>query len=250
MKCFIICLLTLLSWLPAWSQRSSYDPAAKPPAKQGDGFVDFALKQFNPQNKDYGCQIDDARKLLVDETIRSVTSWALLVTLSFLVLSFFLLLQQHRERHRREIIAAGLLAQYHNALAEARSQATEAIRQYNELVNRTNAAVEAALRAASQTPEPAQARTSVATPARDLKPPKPAAAAQPKDKIKTGENGAGRAEAVPQNREVEGDVIAQIGALHQQLRDSHEREKNLQKELMKMQRRMEVAQPKEANITG
>jgi hypothetical protein len=250
MKRFIICLLISLSWLPAWSQRSSYDPAAKPPAKQGDGFVDFALKQVNPQNKDYGCQIDDARKLLVDETIKSEGSWAVLVALSFLILSFFLLLHQHRERNRREVIAAGILAQYHNALSDTRSQANEAIRQYNELVNKTNAAAEAALRTASQLPEPAQAAASVAPPARGLKPPKPAAAAQPKDKIKTGENGAARAEAAPQNREVEGDVIAQIGALHQQLRDSHEREKNLQKELMKMQRRMEQAQPKEANITG
>src|SRR5215467_3906069 len=106
MKCFVICLLTSLSWLPAWSQRSSYDPAAKPPARQGDGFVDFALKQVNPQNKDYGCQIDEGRKLLVDETIKNVTFWALLVALSFLVLSFFLLVHQHRERKRREIIAA------------------------------------------------------------------------------------------------------------------------------------------------
>src|SRR5215831_6149579 len=250
MKCFIICLLTLLSWLPAWSQRSSYDPAAKPPAKQGDGFVDFALKQVNPQNKDYGCQIDDARKLLVDETIKSVTSWALLVALSFLVLSFFLLLHQHRERKRCEIIAAGLLAQYHNALTEARSQANEAIRLYNDLVNKTNVAVETALRAASQAPEPAQARTSAATPVRDVKQPKPASGPLPKDKIKTGENGAGRSEVAPENQEAEGDLIAQINTLQQQLHSSHEREKNLQKELMKLQRRMEVAQPKEANIGG
>src|SRR5215472_13640768 len=140
MKCFIIYLLTLLSWLSAWSQRSSYDPAAKPPTKQGDGFIDFALKQVNPQNKDYGCQIDDARKLMVDETIKSVNSWAVLVALSFLTLSFFLLLHQHRERKRREIIAAGLLAQYHNALADARGQSQEAIRRYNELVTKTNRA--------------------------------------------------------------------------------------------------------------
>jgi len=250
MKCFIICLLTLLSWLPAWSQRSSYDPATKPPAKQGDGFVDFALKQVNPQNKDYGCQIDDARKLLVDKTIKSVTSWALLVALSFLVLSFFLLLHQHRERKRCEIIAAGLLAQYHNALTEARSQANEAIRLYNDLVNKTNVAVETALRAASQAPEPAQARTSAATPVRDVKQPKPASGPLPKDKIKTGENGAGRSEVAPENQEAEGDLIAQINTLQQQLHSSHEREKNLQKELMKLQRRMEVAQPKEANIGG
>src|SRR5579859_1891999 len=142
MKFFIIFLLILLSWLPGWSQRSAYDPAAKQRTKQGDGFVDFALKQVNPQNKDYGCQIDDARKLMVDETIKSVESWAVLVALSFLILSFFLLLHQHRERDRREIITAGFLAQYHNALADARSQSDEAIRRYNALVNRTNTVAE------------------------------------------------------------------------------------------------------------
>lgn len=250
MKCFIICLLFSVSCLPAWSQRSSYDPAAKQPAKQGDGFVDFALKQVNPQNKDYGCEIDDARKLLIDETVKSVTSWAVLVALSFLILSFFLLLHQHRECHRREIIAAGLLAQYHNALADARSQADEAIRQYNELVNRTNTTAEAALRTASQSPEQAQGTASAANPARDVRQPKPASTDQAKDKIKTGENGAGRAEAAPQNREAEGDLIAQISTLQQQLHASHEREKNLQKELTRAQRRAATAQPKEANIAG
>jgi hypothetical protein len=250
MKYCTICLLILLSWLPAWSQRSAYDPAARQPAKQGGGLVDFALKQINPQNKDYGCQIDDARKLMVDQTIKSVTSWEVLVALSFLILSFFLLLHQHRERNRREIIAAGLLAQYHNALADARSEADEAIRRYNRLVNRTNTAAEAALRTASQPPERAQATASAAHSPRDVKQPKPASAPPPKDRIKTDENGAGRTEVAPQNREPEGDMIAQISTLQQQLHDSHEREKNLQRELMKMQRRMEAAQPKDANIAG
>jgi hypothetical protein len=241
MKRFIICLLIFLSWLPAWSQRSAYDPAATQPTKQGDGVVDFALKQINPQNKDYGCQIDDARKLMVDETIKSVTSWALLIALSFLILSFFLLLHQHRERNRREIIAGGLLAQYHNALADTRSQAHEAIRRYNALVNRTNTAVEAAFRTASQPPERAQATASAAHSARDVEQPKPTSAPPPKDRIKTDENGAARTEAAPQNREAEGNLIAQISTLQQQLHDSHEREKNLQKELAKAQRRVATA---------
>lgn len=250
MKCFIICLLLSVSWLPAWSQRSSYDPATRQPTKQGDGFVDFALKQVNSQNKDYGCQIDDARKLLVDQTIKSVTSWAVLVALSFLILSFFLLFHQHRERSRREIIAAGILAQYHNALTDARSQADDAIRRYNELVNRTNTAAEATLRTASQPTERAQATASAAHSTRDVKQPKPASAAQPKDRIKTDDNGAGRTEAVPQNPEAEGDLIAQISTLQKQLHDSHEREKNLQKELTKARRRAPMTQPNEANIVG
>jgi hypothetical protein len=249
MKFLIIYLLILLSWLPAWSQRASYDPAARQPAKQGDGFVDFAFKQVNSQNRDYGCQIDDARKLMVDQTIKSVTSWAVLVALSFLILSFFLLLHQHRERNRREIVAAGLLAQYHNALADARSQADAAIRRYNALVDRTNAAAEAALRTAPQPPEPAQTTAARPSQHREVKP-QLASVPPAKDKIKAGENGAGRNEAMQQNREPEVDLIAHFSTLQQQLHASHEREKNLQKELAKAQRPAATAQPKEANIAG
>jgi hypothetical protein len=249
MKYCIISLLILLSWLPARSQRSAYDPAAKQPVKQGDGFVDFALKQVNPQNKDYGCQIDDARKLMADQTIKSVDSWAVLVALSFLILSFFLLLHQHRERNRREIIAAELLAQYHNALADARSQADAAIRRYNALVNRTNTAVEAALRTASKPPEPAQTTAARPSQHREVKP-QSASVPPTKDKIKAGENGAGRNEAMQQSPEPEVDLIAQISTLQHQLHASHEREKNLQKELAKAQRPAATAQPKEANCAG
>ena len=248
MKSYVVIVL-IMSWLPAAGQRSSYDPAAKQPGKPRDGFVDFAIKQINSQNKDYGSQIDDARKLLVDETIKSVPSWALLVALSFLILAFFLLLHQHRERHRREIIAAGLLAQYHNALADARGQADEAIRRYNELVNRTNTAAEAAHRPALHPPERVQATAPAPGVDRDVKP-KPSPVPTSKDRIKTGEKGTGGTQAVPQSPEAEGNLIAQISTLQQQLHSSHEREKNLQKELTKAERRLAAAQPKEANIAG
>ncbi|MBZ5505097.1 MAG: hypothetical protein LAO78_06395 [Acidobacteriia bacterium] len=249
MKSYVVIVLIIMSWLPAAGQRSSYDPAAKQPGKPRDGFVDFAIKQINSQNKDYGSQIDDARKLLVDETIKSVPSWALLVALSFLILAFFLLLHQHRERHRREIIAAGLLAQYHNALADARGQADEAIRRYNELVNRTNTAAEATHRPALHPPERVQATAPAPSVDRDVKP-KPSPVPTSKDRIKTGEKGTGGTQAVPQSPEAEGNLIAQISTLQQQLHSSHEREKNLQKELTKAERRLAAAQPKEANIAG
>jgi hypothetical protein len=249
MKFYLIVMLIIVTWLPAVGQRSSYDPAAKQPGNPRDGFVNFALKQVNPENKDYGCQIDDARKLLVDETIKSVTSWALLVALSFLILAFFLLLHQHRERHRREIIAAGILAQYHNALADARGQTNEAILQYNELVNRTNTAAEAAHRRALQPSERAQDTAPRPSVVPDVKP-KSSSGPPSKDRIKTGEKGTGGTQAVPQIPVAEGDLIAQISTLQQQLHSSHEREKNLQKELTKAQRGLAAAQPKEANIAG
>src|SRR5215472_9313626 len=109
MKCpFLLAVCLLLAVPPGsgWGQRSSYDPAAKRQSKPREGFVDFALKQINPQNTDYGCQLDEARKLAVNQTVKNIDSWAVLVALGFLVLSFFLLLHQHRERGRREAIAA------------------------------------------------------------------------------------------------------------------------------------------------
>src|SRR5262249_8850181 len=118
MKCaryFTVFLLLVVSGSPARSQRSSYDPAARQPTRQRDGVVDPALKQINPQNTDYGCQMEETRRLVLDQTIKNVNSWAVLLALLFLVLSFFMLLHQHREGNRREIVAAGFLAQYHNA---------------------------------------------------------------------------------------------------------------------------------------
>ena len=135
MKCLLrlaVCLLLALPASVAWSQRSSYDPAEKQQSKPREGFVDFALKQINPQNTDYGCQMDEARKLLVDQTIKSIDSWAVLVALTFLVLSFFMLWHQHRERNRREVIAAEFLAQYHNAWMDARPRQP---RQFDTLTN-------------------------------------------------------------------------------------------------------------------
>src|SRR5689334_22850893 len=110
MKLLATVLMVLVSGLAAAGQQSSYDPAARQPSKQREGFVDFALKQVNPQNKDYGCQVNDARKLLVDETVKNITSWAVWISFSFLIVSFFILFHQHKERNRREIIAAHLLA--------------------------------------------------------------------------------------------------------------------------------------------
>lgn len=242
-------LLVAASCLPMAGQRSSYDPAAKQPSKQSDGFVDFALKQVNPQNKDYGCQIDEARQLLVDETVENVTAWAVLVSYSFLILSFFLLLHQHREQNRREIIAAGLLAQYHNALADARNQSEDVIRRYNALVNRINTATEEPLRTASSPREHAQAPPAGMNPPREIKP-QPAPVSQAKDGNKSKGNGTASSEPKPQKREPEPDLIAQISTLQQQLNASHEREKNLQKELTKAQRRTPMAQTNQSNIAG
>src|SRR5260370_4960371 len=117
MKCAILVAVSLLLAIGSctgWGQRSLYGPSSKQQSRPHEGFVDFALKQINPQNTDYGCQLDEARKLVVDQTVKSIDSWAVLAALGFLVLSFFLLLHQHRDPSRREPIPAPFLPHYPN----------------------------------------------------------------------------------------------------------------------------------------
>lgn len=249
LSCIAFCLLLALAVPSVWCQRSSYDPTAKQQSKPREGFVDFALKQINPQNTDYGCQVDEARKLAVDQTIKNVDSWAVLVALGFLVLSFVMVLHQHRERNRRESIAAKLLAQYHNAWVDVRTQAANAIRRYNELVHTTNSACEAAFRQPSSETEATHAKAMKPDLGRAAKLQSAVIVASPSD-IQAGQNGAGRGDGVRQNREPEVDLIAQISTLQKQLNASHEREKNLQKELNKAQRRAPALQPRDANLPG
>ena len=246
MKCFhylAISLLLLLPNLSAWSQRSSYDPAAKQPAKQREGFVDFALKQINPQNTDYGCQIDEVRKLVVDQTVKKIDSWTALVALGFLVLSFFMLLHQHREGNRREILAAEFLAQYHNAWVDARTLAEQAIRRYNNLVDTASGVAESTIRSQLPDTEMAQARTANSNLGHNAKPLADSDFAS-KGSVKENSSRTDSGQAVrPQlrpNVEPEVDLIAQISTLQHQLSASHEREKNLQKELSKTHRRSQA----------
>lgn len=240
----------------AWAQRSSYDPAPKQQAKPRESFTDFALKQINSQNTDYGSRIDEARKLAVDVTIKDINLWAAFFALTFLVLSFFMLLHQHWERSRHEVIAAEFLAQYHNAWVDARRQAEEAIRRYNDLVHSTNSAAEAALRSPSPDADIAQTSTAKPDGRRDVKAQSVPVATARSD-IKAGENGAGQRYSgqgikapVRQNREPEVDLVAEIRTLQQQLNASHEREKNLQKELNKAQRHAPAEQSPNTNLPG
>jgi hypothetical protein len=237
----IIVLLLVFAFASAWAQPSSYDPAQKPQSTQRDGFLDFALKQFNPQNADYGCQIEEARKIAVEQTLKSIEGWAGVIALTFLVLAFFLLLHQHRESNRRELITSGFVAQYHNAWVDACRQARDGIRQYNELVHRVNGASETPLNVSSADAEHQQANGNKDGLARRAKPESVADA---------GGKGTAQNDKARQHREPEVDYLAQIRTLQQQLNASHEREKNLQKELSKAQRRMPGLQPKGANLPG
>ena len=249
MKTLALVVFTVVTVLPALSQRPNYDPMPRKPAAQSSGFLDSSLGLINPKNTDYGSQIDTERQFVVEQSLKNLEFWVVGITVSLLIVSFFMLLHQSRERDRREIIAAGLLAHYHNAWVDARSQADSAIRRHNELVKRTNAAAESALRAASEEAgkthtKSEQSGSSGATKSSTQQ------SAIPKDGARVTENRDSRSNSSRQTDEVEIDSVAQISVLQKQLEASHEREMNLQKQLAAVERRLSLLQSNNSAVSG
>lgn len=231
----------------AAAQNFRYDPAAKKTTSERQGLVEFALKGINPQDTDYGCRIDDSRKLLVDDTIKSLNSWAAGVALSLLALAFCMLVHQHQERNRRECIAARLLSQYHNGWVEARARAEDSIRRHNELLENITGAADIYLETPLVRPDIPQQTSRRSDPAQRAGVQTPLDASAKAD---AGSKFSAPAGKVRQQREPEVDFIAQISTLQQQLTASHERERNLQKELTKAQRRTSVSQTQGSNFSS
>jgi hypothetical protein len=189
----------------------------------------------NPQNRDYGAALARLRKAAVRASLASVQCWALLTSIIFLALASVVLIHQHGEKQRREIIVARLLAQYHNAWTEAKRKADDAITRYNALL-----ATEDARR---QTADDAQ--TNREDNAADDDKPVPTSssatdlflagsyrpARNSHSRIDT--NPAIKTAAPRHKRDGEVDLLAQVTTLQQQLNAACERERNLQRELSK-----------------
>src|SRR5260370_36634281 len=120
-----ICLLLAVTVSIAVAQRSRFDPAGSQPTKQHDGIMDFALKQINPGDKDYGECIAEARQMALNHSIENTLYWSNLVTLGLFAMSLFVLAYQVREQGRRDRLVAAVLCQYHNGWVRARNPAIE-----------------------------------------------------------------------------------------------------------------------------
>ena len=249
MKYLALVFVTIVTVLPAFSQRSKFDPMPRKPAAQNSGFVDSSLGLINPKNTDYGCQIDAERQFYVEQTVKNLDFWVIGITVSLLIVSFFMLLHQSRERDRREIIAAGLLAHYYNTWVDTRSHANDAIHRHNELVKRTNAAAESALRSASQEADQKHSKSEQSDSSGSTQP-SPKHSPAPNGGARVAENRDNRSDSSCQPKEVEIDAIAQISVLQKQLEASRERENNLKKQLDAVERRCRLLESNDTAVSG
>lgn len=140
------------SWITAQSQASAQprdraDTAAnvtRPPYQRRDTWYDFVLRQFNPDNLDYGSRLEQERRMFIDNCVKNpyflYSLYATIALLAVTAVSTKLWID-----HRRAMwITAEMMADIYNQDAYSRRIAHEAIEKYNSHIERCNRAIEAA----------------------------------------------------------------------------------------------------------
>jgi hypothetical protein len=237
--------------------RSGYDPAAQAQSpRQKDGFVDFALKRINPADKDYGQCLDEARKLLLEETMRNAYFWSNLVALGLLACLFVIIVYQHRVQTCREWTAAEMLVQYEHSLSRANVQVEEATSRNRGLMEALTALRESALR--SQVP-PGEVQDRPA-----LQTVSSRASSIPASQVAAPKNGnaatapsrsARAATATPPANQIglfkpEVDLVMKVNSLEQQLGRSQDEAKLLRRQLNESDRRLQEEQQRNRSLKG
>jgi len=127
--------------------RSRYSPMAaqaqgrthQPP----DTWYDFLLKQFNPNDVDYGKWMEERRLAFLESSVKNpyfpyslgVTIWSLLVMIAYA--------KQRFDRRRERYLTEEMLTDLYNQDLYSRQAAKDAIAKYNNHVEHCNRAIEA-----------------------------------------------------------------------------------------------------------
>jgi len=112
--------------------------------QRGDTWYEFLLKQFNPNNFDYGAWMEERRQVFLDESVRNpYFKYSLGTTIALLVLAI-LYTKQWIDHRRAMWITAEMMTDLDNHDAYSRGVAREAIQKYNDHIERCNRAIEAA----------------------------------------------------------------------------------------------------------
>jgi hypothetical protein len=238
--------------------------------KQQEGFLDFALKRINPSDLDYGQCLDEGRKLILEQTLSRGYFWSNVAALGLLGVFLIVIVHHQRLRDRRELIASESLTQYHNALARAEAQVTEATKRNHALMEALTEASEAKVTgegAESSVPKntPSAERKRIgnsdengkaaplapAVPAARGEPPRLAVAAS--SVAKTSKRSTPNDPSPPGQIGLfgqDGDLVAKVNALQQQLSVYKEREKELVRQASFAELRLQKEQQKNRSLKG
>jgi hypothetical protein len=128
---------------PSHSQQAAAPPAHTP-YQHEEAWYEFVLKQFNPQDVDYGGWIERERRAFIEARLKS-PYFLYSVCTTMALLSMAVVCVKWRIDHRRAMwITAEMMADIYNQDAYSRRVAQEAIEKYNTHVEHCNRAIEAA----------------------------------------------------------------------------------------------------------
>lgn len=116
---------------------------SRPAPGQRDTWYEFLLKQFNPDSVDYGASMERRRQAFLNSTVRNpYFKYSAAVTVGLLVV--VALYAKKVIDHRRVLwTTAEMMADLYNHDAYSRSIAREAIKKYNQHMERCNRLIEA-----------------------------------------------------------------------------------------------------------
>jgi hypothetical protein len=238
--------------------------------KQREGLLDFALKRINPSDLDYGQCLDEGRKLILEETLSRGYFWSNLAALGLLGVFLVVIVHLQRLQDRRELIASESLTQYHNALVRAEAQATEATKRNHALMEALTESSESRVAG-----EAAESSVLKDTPSKERKrignagengtaapltpvvaatrgePPRLAVAAS--SVAKTSKRSTPNDPSSPDQIGLfgqDGDLVAKVNALQQQLSVYREREKEFLRQVSFAEIRLQKEQQKNRSLKG
>ena len=128
--------------------RSQYSPMAaaraQGPSAEPESWYDFLLKQFNPNNLDYGRWMEQRRRAFLEATARNpYFSYSFWLTLwSLLVMSAYAKLWIDRRRER--FVTEEMMTDLYNHDLHSREAAKEAIERHNSHIECCNRVIERA----------------------------------------------------------------------------------------------------------
>src|SRR5215469_4984235 len=100
--------------------------AARPMYQRGDTWYEFLLKQFNPNNFDYGAWMEERRQVFLDESVRNpYFKYSAVVTVALLLMTF-IYTKQWIDRRRAMWITAEMMTDLYNHDTYSRGVAREA----------------------------------------------------------------------------------------------------------------------------
>jgi hypothetical protein len=240
--------------MAASAQQTNYRVSPNGSARQRPGLLDFALKSINPSDQNYGQCIDEGRRMLLEETIENAYFWSNIISITLLAAFLLVMLYQQKLKRRRELIVAGSLAQYQNALVRADIRIDEATKRNHALMEALTSNMELAAT------ESALASGSDATGSKKLVSKKRivvessapgTVTSSPAEQGAKGSSAAKQTDlsprsAPPKNGEI--DLVSKVNLMQQQISLLQEREKQLRRQLNDAELRLQKEQEKNRSL--